>query len=65
MCDQNRLELNNCNFTGSLPAQWASSLPALQLINISSNLLTGGALSSTGSQKALFCMSAAMKLPTT
>lgn len=37
-----RLELNNCNFTGSLPAQWASGLPALQQINISSNLLTGG-----------------------
>ncbi len=39
MC--NRLELNNCNFTGSLPAQWASGLPALQHINISSNMLTG------------------------
>ncbi|CAL8464770.1 g4305 [Coccomyxa elongata] len=36
-----RLELNNCNFTGSLPAQWASGLPALQHINISSNMLTG------------------------
>ncbi|BDA50370.1 MDIS1-interacting receptor like kinase 2 [Coccomyxa sp. Obi] len=37
----NRLELNNCNFTGSLPGLWASGLPALQHINISSNMLTG------------------------
>ncbi|CAL8464771.1 g4306 [Coccomyxa elongata] len=33
--------MNNCNLTGSLPAQWGSGLPALQLINVSSNALTG------------------------
>ena len=35
------LDLNNCNFTGTLPAAWAANMPALNYINVSSNYLTG------------------------
>ena len=33
--------MNNCNYTGTLPAAWAAQLPALREINASSNYLTG------------------------
>ena len=35
------LWLHNCNLTGGLPAAWANNLPALSVLDLAENELTG------------------------
>jgi hypothetical protein len=36
-----RFKISTANLTGSLPAQWAQTLPAMSSLNISNNLISG------------------------
>jgi hypothetical protein len=35
------LWLHNCNLTGGLPASWSTNLPALSVLDLAENELTG------------------------
>ena len=41
------LSAHDCNLKGTLPANWSSLLPELQIIELTNNLITGQQLQST------------------